>query len=191
MKNFAILFSAACFVFNAVAYCPVGPGCTCYWDTDCAYYCQSSQCRPSIPYGGRCSGNAVHPNECGSGYYCDPASSYTCQFKKSTGQYCSYSYSCYTGYCDYSTSTCRSGPLIYTGWVVPVIGSAVAFTVIFIVILVIIRVRRQRRMALGFYQTPCMVPASNQQCSYQNPYPVMENAPPAYPGPPKTYQSYS
>ena len=189
MKNFDILFSVTCFVFSTLAFCPGDVGCQCFTDKDCTYYCSGNTCQPVVPYGNRCSGNALHPKECGSNSFCDPSYGYTCRYQKSSGESCTYSYSCVSNYCDYSTRTCRWGPETYYGWAVPTIATVIFITVLVTVLLVIIRVRRQRRLAMGCYQNPYVVVPGTAYQSYQHQYPVVENAPPPYPGPMRTYQS--
>jgi hypothetical protein len=64
---------------------------------------------------------------------------------------------------------------------------------LFILVFVIIIVRRQRRRALAYYRSPYVVLPSGNPYSYQNSYIVGETLPPPYPGAiptsyPKPYQ---
>ena len=159
-------------------------GCSCFSDNDCDYYCNLGMCQNVIPYNGRCSGYYIHPRECGSSSYCDLNSGSTCQFKKSDGQYCSNSYSCISGYCDYIRNVCGTdSSFYYYPWVTPVIVSSVLISVFIILLIVLVRVRHQRRFARTVYANPYVVPPTVAVPSYQNSYPIVEDYPPPYPGP--------
>jgi hypothetical protein len=157
-------------------------GNTCYDDSACAYFCSSNECQDALPLWAKCSGNFIHPRECGSSRYCDTMSLYTCQWLKNTGDYCTYSYSCLSGYCDYRTSTCQAKNSNDFNWITPILVPSVIVFVIFITLVSVIIACRRRQRALACYQNPYVVlPSGNPHYSYQNSYCVGEAPPPPYP----------
>ncbi|CAF0898374.1 unnamed protein product [Didymodactylos carnosus] len=147
-------------------------GCTCYSDSTCTYYCNNNMCQYSIPWGNKCSGHYLHPNECGTGAYCD-SSTYTCRYLKSTGGYCSLDWECYSNYCDYSSMTCEYRST--THWSL-VITLPVVFTCLTLFLIIVIVVVRTRRRQLFAHQAFAVQPPYG----YQNPT-VVCNSPPPYP----------
>lgn len=161
---------------DVISLCP--SGCYCNFDSTCSYYCEFNQCQPQIANGDRCSGHYVHPNECGSISYCD-STTFTCRYQKSTGSYCSYSYECSSGYCDFYSNTCDYSyfHVNILSWLIPTIVGGAVFIIIIIIIAVVVQARRRRMYAASTIYQTARAPAIR---SYQGSYPVIEPNPPSY-----------
>jgi len=155
-------------------------GCACSTDDICEYYCENGVCQNSRAPGYTCSGYFIHPRECGTNYYCNP-NSLTCQFKKSTGQWCTDDYWCSTGYCEQNTNTC-STPNSPFDWIGPALIVGITSFITLTLVFVIILIRRQRRRALQYCENPYVVLPPEMPYSYQHSCPVGEAPPPPYPG---------
>jgi len=190
MKRLFILLTVIWLATYAGALCP--SGCACFDDSVCSYYCYNSQCQYYKLIGNLCSGYYVHPRECGSSAYCEP-STWTCQRQKSNGAYCTYDYSCLSGYCDYTRRAC--GYKYTIQWQVTILVPVLIVFVVFTLIIVLVIARRRRQRAFMYYQNRSVVLPPATPYSYQNPCAVGEMPPPAYPGatyapPPTSYQNY-
>ncbi|UJR34225.1 hypothetical protein I4U23_021630 [Adineta vaga] len=166
-------------------------GCACSDDSSCEYYCDNGMCQNQVPLWQKCSSYYIHPRQCGSVSYCDPDSSFTCQLKKNYGERCTYSYTCLSDNCDYSSNTCQSK---YTpvNLLYPVIIPCAFIFFVVIITIIIVATRRQRMRAFAYNRSPYVVLPAGTPYSYQNSYFVGDVPPPAYPGAiatPKPYQS--
>lgn len=190
MKIFFTLLIAVLLPIGTKSQCQYG--CTCYDDSNCAYYCDLNQntCQRALFPGSRCSGYYIHPRECGDGFYCDSNSGLTCQSQKRNGETCMYSYSCLSGNCDYKTNTCQSNH-ISPNWLIPILSLSILVFVILFIIFVAIAARRQRWQRLQYYRNPYVVLPSGSTYSYQNSCVVTETLPPPYPGTTSTPLPYA
>ena len=189
LLTFLTIFSLASCIG---ALCPYG--CSCRDDSPCQYYCSQYVCQQAIPYQGKCSGFNIHPQECGFSSFCDPKSQFTCQFKKTYGEDCVYSYSCLSNYCDYRTNTCQSKDTSNFAWMTSYLIPGVVFIAVIMMIIALLVRHRQRQRARAYCNYPYVVLPPNRPYSYQNSFPALsEVPPPAYaqvtsPAYPKPYQ---
>lgn len=175
MKTLLILFTVLALVISTAARCSYG--CYCSSDDTCDYYCSLSMCQRQISLGSTCSGYYVHPRECGSIYYCDPYT-YTCQFQKNYGEYCTYSYTCLSGYCSPSSNTCEIR--FSFSWQLYILVPILAFVIFCVFIIVFIIVCTRQRRASVPYANRCVIVPAGTPYSYQNQSVVGEVPPPSY-----------
>ena len=158
-KILFILFVNVLLPMTRTARCAYG--CSCYDDSTCDYYCTNNMCENLKSLGQKCSGYYIHPRECGPASYCDTNSDYTCQSRKSYGEYCTYGYSCASDNCDYTANICQSKRvnLLY----VIVIPSVTVFVIVLIIVIsVAICRRRVRRLTLDQAHYVFLLPGTSR-----------------------------